>query len=33
MEHILLIGIVPGGSAALQKGDRIRVLRLPQYLL
>lgn len=27
-----LIGIVPGGSAPLEKGDRIRVLRLPSYL-
>ena len=28
-----LIGIVPGGSAPLKKGDRIRVLRLPHALL
>ncbi len=27
-----LIGIVPGNSAPLEKGDRIRVLRLPPYL-
>ena len=27
-----LIGIVPGSSAPLEKGDRIRVLRLPPYL-
>ena len=27
-----LIGIVPGGSAPLEKGDMIRVLRLPTYL-
>lgn len=28
-----LIGIVPGNSAPLEKGDEIRVLRLPPYLL
>ena len=28
-----LIGIVPGGSEPLKKGDRIRVLRLPSRLL
>ena len=28
-----LIGIVPGNSAPLQRGDPIRVLRLPPYLL
>jgi molybdopterin molybdotransferase len=27
-----LIGVVPGGSAPLEKGDRIRVLRLPSCL-
>lgn len=28
-----LLGIVPGGSGALKKGDTIRVLRLPAWLL
>lgn len=28
-----LIGIVPGGSAPLEKGNRIRALRLPPYLI
>ena len=27
-----LIGVVPGGNAPLEKGDRIRTLRLPPYL-
>ena len=27
-----LIGIVPGGSAPLEKGDTIQTLRLPSYL-
>ena len=28
-----LIGVVPGGSAPLEKGDRIRAIRLPAHLL